>query len=289
MDPSAEKQALFDRKREDMVSLFPSLWNKLISEWKSPGSDNRAWLMYSANYLIRTGEVRSAIDPLRLKNRLPSAPEMDISYDLKDLEIVLLTHSHKDHLDLELIHNLRKLPILWVLPIHLLDLETETGLSRAKVIVPKPLEPFEFKGIKITPFDGLHWESDPEKPGGYRGVPATSYLVEFDGKRWLFSGDIRTYDSSLLPSFGNVDGAFVHLWLGCFSALLEETPLLDSYCCFCKGLHSQRIIITHLQEFGREIHEFWDDTHFQLDKQSLQGITPDIEVGSAVIGDFVNL
>lgn len=71
--------------------------------------------MYSANYLFRTANVRWAIDPLRLRQRLPGAPEMPAA-DLKDFTFVLLTHSHGDHLDLELMRQLQTFPILWVIP-----------------------------------------------------------------------------------------------------------------------------------------------------------------------------
>jgi hypothetical protein len=184
---------------------------------------------------------------------------------------------------------LGKQPILWLVPEDIQAKVEQAGLSREKIIQPRSLEPVEFQGLRITPFCGLHWENDPGQPDGLRGVPAVGYLVEFNGKRWLFPGDIRTYDLSLLPSFGAVDGAFVHLWLGRASALLEEPPLLESFCRFCQELNSRRIIITHLQEFGREVHEFWDGSHFQQVKQCLRGITPGILAESAGMGDCVNL
>ena len=245
--------------------------------------------MYSANYLFRTHGIRWAIDPLRLKQRVPEAPAMDVSHDLDGLSLILLTHRHADHLDLNLVNALAKKPILWVVPEDIQAMVEQAGLSREKIIQPRPLEPVEFRGMRITPFHGLHWENDPRRPDGLRGVPAIGYLVEFNGKRWLFPGDIRTYDLSLLPSIGAVDVAFVHLWLGRASALLENPPLLESFCRFCQGLYSRRIIITHLQEFGREAHEFWDDGHFQQVKQCLHRNAPGILVESAGMGDCVNL
>ena len=94
-----------------------------------------------------------------------------------------------------------------------------------------------------------------------RGVPATGYLVEFQNKRWLFPGDTRTYDASQLPSFGPVDGLFAHLWLGRGCALMDEPPLLDAFCQFCLDLQPRRIILTHLNEFGRDADDFWDEEH----------------------------
>ena len=131
----------------------------MIAEWNSPGTDDRAWLMYSANYLFRTGNVRWAMDPLRLTHRLPQAPDVNAAQDLKALSFVLLTHEHADHLDLGLIRELRHLPILWVIPEPTLELiQSQIDLPPKNVIVPKELEPIEIQGIKITPFTGLHWQ-----------------------------------------------------------------------------------------------------------------------------------
>src|SRR5512140_3163064 len=90
MDPSTEFQA----RRAEVSAAYPVLWKRMIREWKSPGPENRAWLMYSANYLFRTGDIRWAIDPLTLNHRLPSAPEVNASQDLQTLSFVLLTHRH---------------------------------------------------------------------------------------------------------------------------------------------------------------------------------------------------
>ncbi len=288
-DPFTEKQAQIERQRYETAVRYPAIWAKIMNEWKEPGPDDRAWLMYSANYLFRTEGVRWALDPLTLRQRLPEAPSMDILKDLEGLKFILLTHRHKDHLDLGLVQILSSLPIQWVVPEDMLAMLEQTGLSRARIIVPKPLESILIEGLRIIPFDGLHWERDPKRPEGRRGVPATGYLVEFNRKRWLFPGDTRTYDVCRLPAFGPVDGAFAHLWLGRASALLEEAPLLQSFSRFCIGLSSHRIIVTHLQEFGREATEYWNDHHFKLVRQRLQERAPDIKIESALIGESILL
>ena len=245
-----------------MIARYPMLWNKLISEWKSPRSEDRAWLMYSANYLFRTQGVRWAIDPLRLVHRLPSAPEMDVAHDLMDLEFVLLTHHHKDHLDLVLMCLLQQLPIVWVIPEAILPLvQRETHLPMKQILVAKPLQSIDLHNLHITPFEGQHWEIAQDHPAGRRGVPSIGYLVEQGGKRWLFPGDTRTYDPACLPGFGPVDVLFAHLWLGRGAALQPASPLLESFCNFCMALQPRRIILTHLEEWGRPAPDFWDSEH----------------------------
>jgi len=234
---------------------YPEVWRRLIDEWKQPVSGDAAWLMYSANYLFRTNGVRWAIDPLTLNRRVPDAPRMNLVEDLKGLSFILLTHSHKDHLDLPLLAELKDMPVQWIVPEFLMSLIAEAGLDEKRMIVPKVDQPVEIDGVRITVFDGLHWE---RLPGGEkRGVPALGCLAEFNGKRWLIPGDTRSYDASQLPSFGALDGVIAHFWLGRGCALQEDPPLLDAFCRFYLAFDVPRIVVTHLEEFGRDAKDYW--------------------------------
>ena len=232
MDQFTRKQQEIDRRATEVMAAHPALWSQIITEWSQPGSDDRVWLMYSANYLFRTNNIRWAMDPLRLNHRMTAVPEMPAA-KLKDLCFILLTHEHGDHLDLGLLHKLLDSPILWVVPAPVLVfMQGKVEIPADRLIIPEPLCPIVIQGIRITPFDGLHWE----KQGGaesLKGVPAVGYLVEFNGKRWLFPGDTRTYDASQLPPFGSIDGIFAHLWLGRRAAMRGDPPLLDEFCRFC--------------------------------------------------------
>jgi hypothetical protein len=242
-----------------MVARYPAILDKLIAEWNSPDPEDRAWLLYSANYLFRTQGVRWAMDLLALNSRLPQAPVMDVACDLKDLDFVLLTHCHGDHLDLDLLRALRHLPIRWVIPEAILPLvQREIGLPAKQILVPKAQQTIELHGLRITPFDGLHRKAAPDYPDGQSGVPATGYLVEMGGKRWLLPGDTRTYDPAGLPDLGPVDVLFAHLWLGRGVALQPHLPLLELFCRFCLALQPQCVILAHLEEWGRQVSDLWD-------------------------------
>lgn len=283
-----KKQSQINQLQDEAVARYPSLWSKMIAEWNQPGADDRAWLMYSANYLFRTNNVRWAMDPLRLSHRLPQAPVVDFSKDLEKLSFVTLTHQHADHLDLDLIRELSHLPIIWVVPDFVLQfIKNTTDIFLNQVIIPKPLQSFDIQGIRITPFDGLHWEKRAgEKP---RGVPAMAYLTEFNHKRWLFPGDTRTYDASQLPSFGPVDGLFVHLWLGRGCALQDNPPLADAFCRFCHDLSPQKVILTHLREFGRDLDDCWGEAHAEKMCSKIRKFPEDISASPALMGESVVL
>ncbi|MGA2503177.1 MAG: MBL fold metallo-hydrolase [Anaerolineales bacterium] len=294
MKSYSEKQAQIDFRRLQTIKGYPELWARTLAEWHSSGPDDRAWLMYSANYLLRTGKVRWALDPVRFPHYLPEAPNIDMAQDLRDLSFVLLTHRHDDHLDLGLIRALRTLSIVWIVPQDILSVVTEIVSPRGKIIVPKMMVPIEIEGIKIWPFEGMHWEVATNKvegsqPEDLRGVPATSYLVEFSGKRWLFPGDVRTYDARTLPVFGKIDGLFAHLWLGRGSALIDPPPLLESFCRFCLETRARRVVLTHLEEFGRMADNYWDTNHLLQVLFRFREIAPWLPVTPLFMGESIDL
>jgi hypothetical protein len=276
-------QLKIELRRIEAAAEYPSLWAKMIAEWRADSQEDRAWLMYSANYLFRTANVRWAIDPLTLASRLPNALPVN-SIDLQGLSFVLLTHSHEDHLALDLIRSLRHLPIRWVVPQPLLALVTgQAGLSPERILIPRFGETLTLDGLQITPFKGVHW-----RPGN-PSVPTTAYQVSFSSQRWLFVGDTRTYDADLLPSFGSLDGLFAHLCLGSRFALEDEPPLLDSFCRFCLDLQPSRLVITHLEELGREAEDYWEERHCQKVLCRLQQLAPRLPVECAYMGESVIL
>ena len=288
MDRFAEKQRKIDQRRTEASVLYPALWTNMIVDWNKADLEDRAWLTYSANYLFRSNKIRWAIDPLTLNWRIKDAPKVDVARDLSSLSFVLLTHGHKDHLDIDLLSTLRDLPITWVVPEFILPkVIRPAGLPRENIIVPSPLAPIELNGIRILPFDGLHWETSLD--GNLKGVPAMGYLIECNGRRWLFPGDTRTFDASQLPAFGPVDVIFAHIWLGRGAALMDDPPLLDAFCRFFLDLSPHRLILTHLNEFGRDANDHWDESHAQYVSSKFEQIDPGIPVIPAFMGDSILL
>lgn len=288
MDRYAQKQAEIEARKTAAVQQYPQLWQQMLSDWSAPSASDQAWLICSANYLFRTGEVRWALDPLLLRQRLPAAPEVDI-FPLAALDYVVLTHRHADHLDLNLLRQLKEFPIHWVVPEFLLASHSFLDLPLGKLIIPKPLEALHLDGLNLVPFDSLHYEPAPDYPNGQRGLPAMGYLAEFNGKRWLLPGDTRSYQAGTLPTFGPVDGIFAHLWLGRGCALQDEPPLSAAFCRFCLDLSPRRIVLTHLNEFGRDADDIWDQRHARMIKNLLENDAPWLGVTIAQMGDKIAL
>ena len=271
------------------MRAYPAVWSRMIAEWNSPGPGDRAWLLYAANYLFRTAGVRWALDPLTLGWRLPGAAQVAARTDLARLSFVLLSHEHTDHLDSDLIHLLADLPIQWVVPEFLAGIVRKAGLPAERIRPARSLVPIELSGMRITPFDGQHWELDPRFPGGRRGVPSAGYLVEWPGRRWLFPGDTRSYDASRLPDFGALDGVFAHLWLGRNRAGEALPPLLSEFCRHFLAIPARRIVLTHLEEFSRPPGAYWDERHAQLVADWYREHAPGRKVAACRMGDSIEL
>ena len=286
----AEQQSRIDQRRKEIAARYPRMFSDMIAEWKSPGSDDRAWLLYSANYLFRTGGVRWAMDPLTMCWRVPGTPAVDLSHAFDQLDFVLLTHSHADHLDFDLLRAIRHLPIRWVIPDYILpQVLLKAALQVDRIIIPHPHIPMDINGINILPFAGQHWEASRTGSGYQHGVPATGYLVEFNRKRWLFPGDTRDYLHGFLHSVGPVDGLIAHLWLGRSCALMDEPPLLDEFCRFCFELQPKRVVLAHLEEFGRGADDYWEDRHVRQVISRWEQVAPQISISAARMGGSVIL
>jgi hypothetical protein len=276
---SIDIDALIDSAIRD----YPDLWKRVIAEWRQPEKEDAAWLTYSANYLLRTAGVHWALDPFSLVTRVGRGEQPDFMHDLDSLDLVVLSHAHNDHLDPVLLKAIATLPVTWVIPEFMLEMvkgicDTESE----RLIVPKPGEKLRIGALELTPFDGLHFNQG-------RGVPEMGYLAEFNGKRWLFPGDTRSYMPDRLPDFRPLDGFVAHLWLGKGSALLEPPPLMEDFISFCSWQEPGRIVITHLEELGRSEDELWTPAHAEKVRGAFSKIHPDLPVSIVKTGQRFSL
>ena len=261
---------------------YPALWRRLIREWREVEIGNKAWLMYAANYLFYSDGVRWAMDTFSLSTRIGGVPQPDFAADLDKLELVLLTHIHNDHLDMNVIKAIAGLPIQWIVPEFMLDKVLGTGVPRKNITIPEYGKSIPFKGMLITPFAGQHIH-------GRYGVPESGYLVECGEKRWLFPGDTRVYDAGNLPEFGSVDVVFAHVWLGKAQADLPIPPLLEEFCQYTLDCKAKRIILTHLEELGRDQKDLWDERHVGMIKHKIEEMRGFGRVEAYSLGEIIDL
>lgn len=280
-EPIPNAPTRLNRRIERARAQYPRLWRALLRDWRAPQPAPAAWLTYAANYLFSTGGLRWALDPYVLSTRLPGVPVPDFAADLAELSLVVLTHAHNDHFDPNLIRAVQHLPLRWVIPAAMLEaVRSAADIPAERIYVPENGAPLHFEALTLTPFEGLHID-------GNHGVPATGYLAEFEGRRWLFPGDTRVYDAARLPAFGRLDGLVAHLWLGRGGAARRKPPLLDEFCQFCAAFQAPRVLVTHLNELGRGADDLWSERHYRQAAARLAQLQPGVVVGMARMGEKI--
>jgi hypothetical protein len=247
-------------------------------------------LIYAANYLFRWGGVLWAVDPITISARTPAKDPVHPERDFDTADFIVLTHRHADHLDKKLLKSIAHLNIPWIIPEFLLcELDEMIDTLKGPIIIPKADEQIHLSGISILPIIGSHWENEEGQTETdlKHGVPSFSYLFSANHKRWFLPGDTRTYDIKNLPDTGKLDGLSAHLWLGRKSAEKAAPPLLDSFCRYFLAFETQRIVISHLYEWGREAEDLWTEKHADIIVEMMKVLNPAIHYEIALTGHKV--
>ena len=51
-------------------------------------------------------------------------------------------------------------------------------------------------------------------------------------------------------------------------------PLLEAFCRFHLGTGARQVILTYLNDFGRDANDYWDDAHVQLVRTEFREMSP---------------
>jgi len=275
-DRSRSRQEI-TAKREAIESDYVERWSGMIREWRAPRRNDAVWLTYSANYLFNTRGLKWAVDPVLLSNRVPTVQLLDASQDLNDLEFVLLTHAHIDHIDVALWTQLEDSHCHWIVPEHMRNFFTdETSMRDSRYSVAVPGKEIAVAGARITPFDAPHYGRSAS--GEVVPVDSTGYFVETAGGSYLLPGDIRTYDPVCMGRFAEVSAVFAHVFLGRSAALAPDPPLLDAFVEFYLRCRPEKIVLSHLYEFGRGPEDCWLTLHARTVAKAFTAVDGAIKV-----------
>lgn len=132
----------------------------------------------------------------------PPCALIDVNPDL-----VLISHSHDDHMDPWTLGDFRKSGgnCAIAAPAPECGLLEEMGFSN--VIYARAEHAFEIGGFRITPIICAHTEPHVDEAGRFREL---SYIIEAEGKKILFGGDLSIYDGLIeRVSRENIDYALI--------------------------------------------------------------------------------
>ncbi len=167
---------------------------------------NDGWLIKAGGLLIGTDLDLDAED----KVEPPPVSAADLA---SELDVAFVTHHHGDHFNIPTLRILaQKNRCTFVLPQTCLDQALESGISRERVVVPQPGQPFEIKGIKVEPTHAIHGNQEftvlTREADFIESIAHNcGYVINLPGRRLFQPGDSVLTEEHL--NLKNIDVLFV--------------------------------------------------------------------------------
>lgn len=138
------------------------------------------------------------------------------------------------------------------------------GLDSDKIVFTEKDKEYIIGDIKLHIFESRHSHSG-------ESVPEYGFSVEYNGKNYVFAGDIRDYSTQSLYKPDNIEVLFAHLWLGKANALnVHANEYAEKFCDFVRFFKAEKVFIAHLFDPRRTVEDMWTDLHFDLVKDKLK-------------------
>jgi hypothetical protein len=238
-----------------IINNYPAIWSRITADYRQNAGGGRAWLIGPANYLFQTEGIRWAVDPVYSSLFIDTKP--NAAADIADLDMILLTHPHRDHFDTPLLQQFcRRKGLILAIPDFMVDdFLAEQPIINCDLRVITAGQEIDLGGLKAQSFNSLHHNHINSNE------PELGWFVKVKEKTILLPGDIRNYDSCQLPCFETVDHYFAHVWLGYRSAHSFNGDDLDAFCQFVSSFSPSRVYLSHLLEISRDCDDLWSFSH----------------------------
>lgn len=169
-------------------------FNRGTSVW---WAGNDSWIIKSDNLVIATDlflEEDGRISPS------PVTPEELAGV----LDISFVTHNHGDHFN-EYTSKilLEKSDCIFVIPESCIETARKLNIPDSRLVIAKPREPFEIKGIKVNPLRAIHGNMDFAIYYD-ANLQDCGYLFNINGKTFLQPGDTYLLEDHLFLKNVNV-------------------------------------------------------------------------------------
>ncbi len=171
--------------------------DKMINEIMDHRSGTAVWWVGQASWIIKSGDLVIStdlfLDPGGRIDPAPVTPEEIAPI----LDISFVTHGHGDHFDPYTTKVLvEKSKCMFVIPESCLETARKLKIPDARLVIAKPREPFEIKGIKVVPLRAIHGN---ENFAIYydANMQDCGYLFTINGKQILQPGDTYLLEDHL--------------------------------------------------------------------------------------------
>lgn len=222
--------------------------DKMIDQIRAHTSGTALWWAGHNSWLVKSGDLVISTD-LYLENGQRLAPAPITPEEIAgEIDISFVTHAHGDHFN-EYTSRilLEKSSCLFVMPESCLPVARKLKIPDSRIVIAKPREAFEVKGIKVNPIRAIHgnanfaiyYEANLQDCG---------YLLEINGKTFLQPGDSYLLEDHLFLKKVNV----------LFFSPTEHNTYIDRSVIMINGLNPDYILPQHHSTIAYDEGErFW--------------------------------
>ena len=193
-DPSSVILPADGKRAESIMADIRENKDGLVLWW----TGHNGWLMKAQGVLIGTDLV------LADQDRRENPPPVSVDQIAPLLDVSFVTHSHGDHFNGPTSRILlEKSKCLFVMPTSCLDEAKEFGIPAERIVVARPRESFEVRGVKVDALRAIHgnrlgavyYEANLEDCG---------YVFHLGGKTVMQPGDSVLLEDHLFVKHVNV-------------------------------------------------------------------------------------
>jgi L-ascorbate 6-phosphate lactonase len=170
---------------------------RMIDEIRDHNTGTAVWWAGNDSWIIKSGNLTIATD-LYLEEADRIAPCPVTPEEIAGLlDISFITHGHGDHFnDYTTRILLAKSSCLFVIPESCLARARKLMIPDNRIIIAKPREPFEVKGIKVTPLRAIHGNMNFAIYFD-ANLQDCGYLFTIEGRTFLQPGDTYLLEDHL--------------------------------------------------------------------------------------------
>jgi L-ascorbate 6-phosphate lactonase len=201
-------QAVFGQAFQDR-----HLGIQILEQVKAHKKGLAVWWVGNAGWLIKSDDVLIGTDLDLASDEKVYEPPISAEDLAKVLNAIFVTHHHGDHCNGPTLKTLaQKSQCTFVIPQTCIDEEPNLGIPRERLIIPKPLQPFDLQGIHVEPIHAIHGNQDftvlTREADFIKGIVQNcGYVFTIQGKKFLQPGDSVLTEEHL--KLNHVDVLFV--------------------------------------------------------------------------------
>ena len=270
----------------DLRKNFDAQFRSVLAEIKKDAPGTRMGLIQSSAYLFNTNGFKWALDPAFLLAYDLATTPAQIPELMKDLDLIIISHGHGDHLEKRTVELLSQTEIRWLIPDFLVEKATSYGVRPEKMIVAYEDQPVQIGELTITPFKGHHF-----RPNNGPGLTEYGYYVTApDSPSMIFPVDTRNYAIENMPQVPEADYCFAHVWMGDGNCLEESySPMEEKFANFMLHLSSRNIFLGHIYVNSSRDDKMWKERHARIITAEILRQSPDTVVRTLRRGEVIRL